>query len=106
MIEHISRRKLIGGLGLLIAAPAIVRASSLMPVKALPEAIWMQINFPSQMIVEHATINGKSIHRMEFYDGENWREVMAGDLRAGKSYRVWPFVNERSEVEIRDLKMW
>lgn len=30
----LSRRKLIGGLGLLIASPAIVRASSLMPVKA------------------------------------------------------------------------
>lgn len=30
----LSRRKLLGGLGLLIAAPAIVKASSLMPVKA------------------------------------------------------------------------
>lgn len=29
----INRRKLIGGLGLLIAAPAIVRVSSIMPVK-------------------------------------------------------------------------
>lgn len=29
----LSRRKLIGGIGLLVAAPAIVRASSLMPVK-------------------------------------------------------------------------
>lgn len=31
----LTRRKLIGGVGLLVAAPAIVRASSLMPVKAL-----------------------------------------------------------------------
>lgn len=37
MIETLSRRKLLGGLGLLIAAPAIVRVASLMPVKALPE---------------------------------------------------------------------
>ena len=37
MIETLSRRKLIGGLGLLIAAPAVVRVASLMPVKALPE---------------------------------------------------------------------
>lgn len=36
MIETLSRRKLIGGLGLLIAAPAIVRVASLMPVKAIP----------------------------------------------------------------------
>ncbi len=31
----LTRRKLIGGIGLLVAAPAIVRASSLMPVKSL-----------------------------------------------------------------------
>lgn len=31
----ITRRKLIGGIGLLVAAPAIVRASSIMPVKSL-----------------------------------------------------------------------
>jgi len=31
----IGRRELIGSLGLLIAAPAIVKASSLMPVKAI-----------------------------------------------------------------------
>ena len=37
MIQTLSRRKLLGGLGLLIAAPAIVKASSLMPVKAYVE---------------------------------------------------------------------
>lgn len=31
----LTRRKLIGGLGLLVAAPAIVRASSIMPVKVM-----------------------------------------------------------------------
>lgn len=30
---NLTRRKLIGGIGLLFAAPAIVKASSLMPVK-------------------------------------------------------------------------
>lgn len=36
----LSRRKLIGGIGLVFAAPAIVRASSLMPVKSLaPESV-------------------------------------------------------------------
>lgn len=33
----ISRRGLIGGLASLLAAPAIVKASSLMPVRALPQ---------------------------------------------------------------------
>lgn len=37
VIQTLSRRKLLGGLGLLIAAPAIVKASSLMPVKAYAE---------------------------------------------------------------------
>lgn len=42
----LNRRKLIGGLGLLIAAPAVVRASSLMPVKMEKE-----IQFgPGQMV--------------------------------------------------------
>lgn len=35
----LTRRKLIGGLGLLVAAPAIVRAESLMKVRAYPETI-------------------------------------------------------------------
>lgn len=38
-----NRRKLLGGLGLLIAAPAIVKASSLMPVKAYAETAEMPI---------------------------------------------------------------
>lgn len=40
----LSRRGLIGGLAALMAAPAIVRASSIMPVKALavePEPLWL-----------------------------------------------------------------
>ena len=37
MIENVSRRGFIGGIGaLFIAAPAIVRAASIMPVKAMP----------------------------------------------------------------------
>jgi hypothetical protein len=35
----LNRRKLIGGIGLVFAAPAIVRVSSLMPVKAYPLTI-------------------------------------------------------------------
>lgn len=38
MIET-SRRGLLLGLGALVAAPAIVRATSIMPVKAMPTAI-------------------------------------------------------------------
>lgn len=37
----LSRRSLITGLVSLVAAPAIVRASSLMPVKAMPPANWL-----------------------------------------------------------------
>ena len=35
-----NRRNLITGLGALLCAPAIVRASSLMPVKALKDPMW------------------------------------------------------------------
>jgi hypothetical protein len=38
-LHHPTRRGLIGGLGLLFAAPAIVKASSLMKVRALPEPV-------------------------------------------------------------------
>lgn len=40
----IHRRKFLTGLASLIAAPAVVRASSLMPVKALRPAPAMEIN--------------------------------------------------------------
>lgn len=36
---NLTRRKLFGGLGLVIAAPAIVRAASLMPVRGWREPI-------------------------------------------------------------------
>lgn len=43
VIQTLSRRKLLGGLGLLIAAPAIVKASSLMPVKAYADGGPMEL---------------------------------------------------------------
>lgn len=39
MIQQ-SRRSFISGIGAIIAAPAIVRASSLMPIKALDDGTW------------------------------------------------------------------
>jgi hypothetical protein len=42
----IHRRSLLIGLGASLAAPAIVRASSLMPIKALaPDLVWIAPNF-------------------------------------------------------------
>lgn len=42
--EQVSRRVLLAGLGALICAPAIVRASSLMPVKAWKEPAFLAID--------------------------------------------------------------
>lgn len=39
----ITRRTLLAGLGAVVAAPAIVRASSLMPVKAWLEPVWFPV---------------------------------------------------------------
>lgn len=36
-LHHPTRRRLIGGLGLLIAAPAVVRISNLMPVRIVAQ---------------------------------------------------------------------
>lgn len=41
----IGRRGLLRGLGALLAAPAIVRASSLMPVRSLPGPTWKTIEY-------------------------------------------------------------
>lgn len=40
----IYRRSLITGLISFVAAPAIVRASSLMPIKAIPQATWRMVH--------------------------------------------------------------
>lgn len=43
MERHVNRRALLTGIGALLAAPAIVRASSLMPIKAIdPSEMWVE----------------------------------------------------------------
>lgn len=42
VMAEVSRRSFLGGLIALVAAPAIVRATSLMPIKVLvPEYVWV-----------------------------------------------------------------
>ena len=112
MIEQITRRKLIGGLGLLIAAPAIVRVTSLMPVKAFDDGIWFQVNWGSPKIVGQIMINGNAIiTRVEVSnDLINWIElptfhtldrVGAGDLIAGRYHRLHFY----DEVMIDSMEM-
>lgn len=96
MIEQLSRRKLIGGLGLLIAAPAIVRASSLMSVKAFDDIAWLHIDFPGANTVANVTINGNPAYFVQgSMDGKKWFEIpqvgehlKAGNLNAGRYYRL------------------
>lgn len=53
MALDLTRRRLIGGIGLLLCAPTIVRASSIMPVRALKPTlnplgggvVWTEITF-------------------------------------------------------------
>jgi hypothetical protein len=51
----IDRRKLLVGLGSLIAAPAVVRAASLMPVRR-PPLIWGPIEFSDRLLMEDAPL--------------------------------------------------
>ena len=98
MIEQITRRKLIGGLGLLIAAPAIVRASSRMPVKAYDDVVWLQFDFKAARTVGEIHINGREaiITKVEVSnDLKIWTELpvvlgrlSAGDLVAGRYHRL------------------
>lgn len=56
----IARRQLLFGLASLVAAPAVVRASSLMPVKALPS---FYFRHDEEWTVLHP---GTSIYRIEY----------------------------------------
>ena len=60
MIETLSRRKLIGGFGLLIAAPTIVKIANIMPVKAfgvVDDGYWFNA-------AEYEALNEASVEKM------------------------------------------
>lgn len=79
----ISRRSLITGLiAFGVTAPAIVRAASLMPVKAmkpiLPDYfIWGPMSWGPMHPDPWATVNGLPIYR-------NGKQIVAGDLIPGQ----------------------
>lgn len=78
VIAHPSRRQLIGSLALLLAAPAIVRASSLMHVRPLPTVDAIEFFetaedgtrlYTAYIIIKNGKVAG-------------WREIRAHDLVA------------------------
>lgn len=71
-----SRRGFIRGLGLLLAAPAIIRVSSLMPVKVLPSESVLR------MLTEYNPLDGQMIERLDILYGylmvrPEWAVVVA-----------------------------
>ena len=94
----ITRRKLIGGFGLLIAAPAIIRVADLMPIKAVEEKTF---TFHANKLY-----TGEAPPRMFVWssrpDLDNWNVtfrgigmtkidksvVEAGDLQEGQYYKI------------------
>lgn len=66
MIEQPTRRGLILGLSALIAAPAIVRASSLMPIKTIEEP-WTWVQGDVELTFSESLLE---IARAIFYDTE------------------------------------
>ena len=81
MILELPRRKFLIGLASLIAAPAVVRASSLMPVKALikPPIVLNRID-NSYLSIEEITREAVKLFNQSneflkdynFYQGEQW----------------------------------
>jgi hypothetical protein len=84
----LTRRKLIGGLGLLVAAPAIVRAESLMKVRAhldgMPTITYQDPPdlpyFPFQQYSGFDLFTGE--HRKEFYSLHFITPTAAGESAA------------------------
>ena len=69
MIETLSRRKLIGGFGLLIAAPTIVKIANIMPVKAfgvVDDGYWFNA-------AEYEALNEASVARAAAYIAQRER---------------------------------
>ena len=94
----IARRSLLLGLGSLIAAPAIVRASSLMPVRsverfALPfeDYVVMWRGHGTQMTIEvfdEITGYSKALHGIADEHGQGRLTIPAG--RIVKRIHLWP----------------
>lgn len=70
----ISRRGLITGLASLVPAPAIVRASSIMPVKASPRDLWLEIAEQFRP-GDYVAIDPLLIGRVQRWEGFRWFEV-------------------------------
>ena len=60
-----TRRGFIRGVGLLLAAPAIVRVASLMPVRALPSE-------PVMRMLTQYNVNSQMIERLDVLYGYMW----------------------------------
>jgi hypothetical protein len=78
----IQRRNFIAGLGALIAAPAIVRAASLMPVRALSNFDW-EITVPAIPVKDLAMLYtmhaAYKIGQIVTWDGVDWVAISTRD---------------------------
>jgi hypothetical protein len=92
---QLSRRSLITGLASFIAAPAIVRVSSLMPVKAWVEptfrmGTWQGITWHDieAVVTAEAEHNGRLYQTYLLADGQNWLHGVepADALRIGQRF--------------------
>lgn len=73
---ELTRRRLIGGIGLLLCAPTIVRASSIMPVRALKPDLFRT------MVDEYNAIRNLSAFAggVSYVTFDTWRTCYAGLL--------------------------
>lgn len=86
----LNRRTLVTGLAAIIAAPAIVRASSLMPVKAWEDEALVTINYSREMELLMKSEFGRNLHtnsyltKLQQHIGTEERYIIQGNGRSGR----------------------
>lgn len=89
----ITRRSMLLGVGAsLLAAPAIVRASSLMPVQSIDQIFGVWNTYNRQDVVIYPPHSGTIIFESNPYTGVSWvREVYLEEIRQDQDFRyVYP----------------
>lgn len=77
MIETVARRRFLQGMGLLFAAPAIVRATSLMQIQPLKPLVMGMTPIPESATGDLSySISTDSLY---VYDGAKWLPIKPGE---------------------------
>lgn len=104
MIE-MERRRFLGGLVGLVAAPAIVKVTSLMPIKAVPRHAYWKMYYN----VEYQDIENEVIEFLtesnKIFDDLTLDRVYAATARTSLPYSAWRVLDASSLSEEQQLSV-